>query len=148
MFQNGGRPGVRSSTRLRPEALSLALRSSAGDFQLRLQSFLSMKRIDARRKNASASWLRFSESLASRRQRLSQAMERSTIQHFAQGDKPLDPIGTFDDFNVEMRQNLCKRSRKLRSLITAVGEERLQERKHPEQDTTITPPSRSCMSAG
>jgi hypothetical protein len=32
-----------------------------------------------------------------------------------------------------MRQNLCKRSRKLRSLISAVGEERLQEKKHPEQ---------------
>jgi hypothetical protein len=32
-----------------------------------------------------------------------------------------------------MRQNLCKRFRKLRSLISAVGEERLQERKHPEQ---------------
>jgi hypothetical protein len=39
-----------------------------------------MRRIDARRKNASAFRLRFSQSLASRRQRLSQAMERSTIQ--------------------------------------------------------------------
>jgi len=38
-------------------------------------------------------------------------MERSTIQR-SQDDEPADPIGTFDDFNVEMRQNLCKRSRK------------------------------------
>ena len=44
-----------------------------------------------------------------------------------------DPIGTFDDFIVEMRQNFCKRVGKLRSLISAVGEKRLQERKHPEQ---------------
>jgi len=39
--------------------------------QARLQSFLSMRRIGARRKNASALRLRFSQSLASLRQRLS-----------------------------------------------------------------------------
>jgi hypothetical protein len=32
-----------------------------------------------------------------------------------------------------MRQNFCKSFRKLRSLISAVGEERLQKGKHPEQ---------------
>jgi hypothetical protein len=32
-----------------------------------------------------------------------------------------------------MRQNFCKRFRKLRSLISAVGEERLEEWKHPKQ---------------
>ena len=32
-----------------------------------------------------------------------------------------------------MRENLCKRFGKLRSLISAVREERLQKRKHPEQ---------------
>jgi hypothetical protein len=32
-----------------------------------------------------------------------------------------------------MWQNLCKRFRKFRSLISAVGEERLQKWKHPEQ---------------
>src|ERR1700677_5097897 len=45
----------------------------------------------------------------------------------------IDPIGALDDFNVEMRQNFCKSFRKLRSLISAVGEERLQKGKHPEQ---------------
>jgi hypothetical protein len=45
-----------------------------------LQSFLSMRRIEARRKKASALRLRFSQSLANLRQRLSQAMLRSTIQ--------------------------------------------------------------------
>jgi hypothetical protein len=32
-----------------------------------------------------------------------------------------------------MRQNFCKRFRKFRSLISAVGEERLQKGKHAEQ---------------
>jgi superoxide dismutase len=57
--------------------------------QAGLQSFLSMRRIDARRKNASAFLLRFSQSLASRRQRLSQAMERSTIQRLGRSTNPL-----------------------------------------------------------
>jgi hypothetical protein len=32
-----------------------------------------------------------------------------------------------------MRQNFCERFRKVRPLISAVGEERLQKGKHPEQ---------------
>src|SRR3974390_1599211 len=56
-----------------------------------------MRRIEARRKNASAFRLRHSQSLAKR------------------------------------RQNFCKRFRKFRPLISAVGEERLQKWKHPEQ---------------
>jgi hypothetical protein len=32
-----------------------------------------------------------------------------------------------------MRQSFCKRIRKLRSLISTVGEQRLQKGKHPEQ---------------
>ena len=43
-----------------------------------------MRRIDARRKNASASL---------------------DDPAFGQDHKPADPIGTFDDFDVEMRQN-------------------------------------------
>src|ERR1700716_2739039 len=53
---------------------------SVREHQAGLQSFRSMRRIDARRKNASALRLRFSQSLASLRQRLSQAMVRSTTQ--------------------------------------------------------------------
>jgi len=52
---------------------------------------------------------------------------------FGQDHKSADPIRTFDDLDVEMRQNFCQRFRKLRSLISAVGEERLQKGKHPEQ---------------
>ena len=57
--------------------------------QAGLQSFLSMRRIDARRKNARAFRLRFSQSLASLRQRLSQAMVRSTIQRLGKTTNPL-----------------------------------------------------------
>ena len=48
-----------------------------------------MRRMEARRKKASALRLRFSQSLASLRQRLSQAMVRSTIQRLGMTLKPL-----------------------------------------------------------
>ena len=57
--------------------------------QAGLQSFLSMRRIDARRKNAKAFRLKHSQSLAKRRQRLSHAMVRSTIQRLGKTTKPL-----------------------------------------------------------
>jgi hypothetical protein len=55
-----------------------------------------MRRIDARRKNASAFLLRFSHPLASRRQRLSQAMERSTIQRLGRTANSLTPSERFE----------------------------------------------------
>ena len=54
-----------------------------------LQSFRSMRRIEARRRKASALWLRHSQSLASRRQRPSQAKVRSTIQRLGSATKPM-----------------------------------------------------------
>ena len=60
-------------------------------------------------------------------------MERSTIQRLGKTANPLTRSERLTIFNVEMRQNFCKRIRKLGSLISAVGEERLQEGKHPEQ---------------
>src|ERR1700686_826189 len=56
--------------------------------QAGIQSFLSMRRIDARRKNAKAFRFRHSQSFAKRRQRLSQAMVRSTIQRLGKTAKP------------------------------------------------------------
>ena len=47
-----------------------------------LQSFLIMRRMEAKRMKLSAERLRFSQSFARRRQRLSQAMVRSTIHRF------------------------------------------------------------------
>ena len=45
--------------------------------------------MEASLRKASAVRLRFSQSLANRRQRLSQAMVRSTIQRFGSATKPL-----------------------------------------------------------
>src|ERR1700730_1503343 len=70
--------------------LGMAVRlESVRRLQAGLHSFLSMRRIEARRKNASAFRLRHSQSLAKRRQRLSQAMVRSTIQRFGKTTNPL-----------------------------------------------------------
>ncbi len=57
--------------------------------QAGLQSFRSMRRMDARRRNVSALRLRFSQSLTSRRHRLSQAMVRSTTQRRGSTTNPL-----------------------------------------------------------
>ena len=54
-----------------------------------LHSFRSMRRMEARRKKASALRLRHSQSLASLRQRPSQARVRSTIQRLGRTTKPL-----------------------------------------------------------
>src|SRR5215472_727383 len=60
--------------------LSTEVLESVRKHQAGLQSFRSMRRIEASRRNASALRLRFSQSLASLRQRLSQAKVRSTTQ--------------------------------------------------------------------
>src|SRR3981081_2288350 len=68
---------------------SARLLESVREHQVGLQSFRSMSRIEARRKKASALRLRFSQSFASLRQRLSQAMVRSTIQRLGNTANPL-----------------------------------------------------------
>jgi hypothetical protein len=70
-------------------SLSSAASESVRKHQAGLQSFRSMRRIEARRRNASALRLRFSQSLASLRHRLSQAMVRSTIQRLGSTTNPL-----------------------------------------------------------
>ena len=52
---------------------------------------------------------------------------------FGQDRKSAGPIGSLDDFNIEVWENFCERVGELRPLIAAVGEELLQERKHSEQ---------------
>ena len=54
-----------------------------------LHSFLNMSLMDARRRNASALRLRFSQSFASRLQRPSHAKVLSTTQRFGKTTKPL-----------------------------------------------------------
>src|SRR5262249_17773559 len=79
---NVGGPPMTSSPQLRPlgELLGTEALESVRKHQAGLQSFRSMRRIEASRRNASALRLRFSQSFASLRQRLSQAKVRSTIQ--------------------------------------------------------------------
>src|SRR5262249_22358491 len=73
-----------SSARIAPPRLE-----SVSELDQGLQSFRSMRRIEASFKNARALRLRFSQSLARRRQRLSQAMVRSTIQRLGNCTNPL-----------------------------------------------------------
>src|SRR5271156_4007722 len=54
-----------------------------------LHSFRSMRRMEASLRKARALRLRFSQSLASRRQRFNQAIVRSTIQRLGNGTNPL-----------------------------------------------------------
>src|SRR5215813_10309183 len=68
---------------------SLTPLESVRKHQAGLQSFRSMRRIEASRRNASALRLRFSQSLASLRQRLSQAKVRSTTQRRGSTTNPL-----------------------------------------------------------
>ena len=67
---------------------AFALLESVRRLYAGLQSFRSMSRMDASLMKASALRLRFSQSLASRRQRLSQAMVRSTTQRLGWTTKP------------------------------------------------------------
>src|SRR6266545_213431 len=98
--------------------------------QAGLQSFRSMRRIEASRRNASALRLRFSQSLASLRQRLSQAKVRSTTQRRGESFRP---IGALDDFSFELRQDLRQGLLKVRPLVATIGKELFQERVHPEK---------------
>jgi len=60
-----------------------------------LQSLRSMRRMEASRRNASALSVRFSKSLARRRQRLSQARVRSTTHRIGSTSNPLALSGRF-----------------------------------------------------
>src|SRR5215510_8624490 len=84
-----------------------------------------MSRIEARRRNASAVRLRFSQSLVSLRQRLSHASVRSTIQRLGSTTNPLACS--------QVRQDFFERVVELAPLIAGVSKQCLQERIHPEQ---------------
>ena len=89
--------------------------------------------MDASLMKASALRLRFSQSLASRRQRLSQAMVRSTTQRLGWTTKPLHPIGSLDDLGLEIGQDAGQGAVKDRPLIGAVGEQFPEKGKQTEQ---------------
>src|ERR1700690_3596067 len=101
--------------------------------QAGLQSFLSMRRIEARRKNAKAFRLRHSQSFARRRAAVEPRNGALDDPAFGQDHKAADLIGTFDDFDLDKRSNFRKRVGKFRSFISAIDEQLLQKWKHPEQ---------------
>ena len=70
------------------EVPGINLLESVREHHFGLHSFRSMRRMEARRRKASALWLRHSQSFASRRQRPSQANVRSTIQRLGSATKP------------------------------------------------------------
>src|SRR6202007_2392558 len=72
-----------------PVAANGAILESVSKLDQGLRSFRSMRRMEASFRNASALGLRFSQSLAERRQRLSHAMVRSTIQRLGNFTNPL-----------------------------------------------------------
>ncbi len=86
-----------------------------------------MRRIEARRKNAKAFRLRHSQSLAKRRQRLSQAMVAFDDPSLGQDRKALCYIGTLDDLYVDLPEDFANGGLKDRPLIAAVGIELQQE---------------------
>jgi hypothetical protein len=73
---------------MQPVTLAQRLESVRSLYQ-GLHSFRNMRRMEASLRKARALRLRFSQSLASRRQRINQAMVRSTIQRFGNGTNPL-----------------------------------------------------------
>src|SRR5438270_12845575 len=85
-----------------------------------------MRRIEARRKNASA-FLEILPILDKPSTAIEPGNGALDDPAFGQDRKSADAIGALDDFNVEMRKNFCKRFRKFWSLISAVGEQRLQK---------------------
>ena len=92
-----------------------------------------MRRIDASLRKASALRLRFSQSLANRRQRLSQPMVRSTIHRFGSTTKPLCRSDRLTISVSRAGQDARQGAVKLWSFIGAVGEQYFQERKQAEQ---------------
>lgn len=87
-----------------------------------------MSRIMARQRKASALTARFSKSLASLRQRPSQANVRSTIQRLGSGTKPA--LSALDDLQPPAPgpgDRLCRRL----ALVSAVGEDHRDEGEQP-----------------
>ena len=92
-----------------------------------------MRRIDARRKNASALRLRFSQSFASRRQRFEPRNRPFDDPTAWKHHKSFGVIGALDDFSFEMGEDFRQGLLEFWSLIAAVGKQLFQERIHPEQ---------------
>src|SRR5215472_2229998 len=99
------------------------LLESVRKHQAGLQSFRSMRRIEASRRNASALRLRFSQSFASLRQRLSQAKVRSTTQRRGSTTNPFVRSERLTISVSSCRQDLRQGLLKVRPLVATIGKE-------------------------
>ena len=90
------------------------LLESVPKLQQGLQSFRNMRRMEASFKNARALQLRFSQSLARRRQRLSHAIVRSTIQRLG---NCTNPFAWSDRLTI----SVSRRGRNLASALAKIG---------------------------
>jgi 3'-phosphoadenosine 5'-phosphosulfate (PAPS) 3'-phosphatase len=101
-----GKAGDRTANAFIMEALKsqrpddAILSESVPDQIVALHSFLSMRRTEAQRKNVRAFLFRHSQSLARRRQRLSQPMVRSTTHRLGSTAKPCTAS---DRFTISIR---------------------------------------------
>ena len=88
--------------------------------------------MEASLRKASAVRLRFSQSLANRRQRKpgDGALDDPALR---ERDEAFDPIRAFDDFGFEMRQDAGQRGVKDRPLVGAVGEQLFEIGEQAEQ---------------
>ena len=86
-----------------------------------------MRRIEARRKKARPLRLRFSQSLASLRQRLSHANGALNDPAFGQVNKSFGLPRAFDDLRLDGWQDVSKRLLELASVIAGIGKQRPQE---------------------
>jgi hypothetical protein len=87
-----------------------------------MHSFLSMSRMDAMRRKASAFRLRHSQSLANLRQRPSQEKVRSTTHRLGKTSKPFAVSERLMISVTKAWQGFLLRLAKDRSLIAAIGE--------------------------
>ena len=88
--------------------------------------------MEASLRKPSALRLRFSQSLASRRQRLSQGDGAFNNPALGQHDEALGAIGSLDDLGLELGLDASQCAMKDRPLIGAVGEQFCQEGEEAE----------------
>jgi len=101
--------------------------------QAGLQSFRSMRRIEASRRNASALRLRFSQFLGKPSAAVEPSKGAFDDPTAWKHHESFRPIGALDDFSFELRQDLRQGILKVRPLVATIGKELFQERVHPEK---------------
>ena len=107
-----------------------------------------MNRMEASLTKVSAIRVRFSKSLASLRQRPSQAKVRSTTHRFGRILKALGLIGPLDDLHLQLRQYFRDGLLESRPLIAPIGEQLFQEWEQPKQRGKQQDPTIAVLNIG